>query len=124
MQEQLLTAYSADTPAAILYRVSWPDEKIVLTELGHLAEEVRRHKLSRTTLIVVGEAVARRQNRSRLYDRKHGTSSGGAAVTKRVLLLSGTSEGPPLARALLAAGFAVRATVTRAEACDEPVRRR
>ncbi len=38
-------------------------------------------------------------------------------MTKRVLLLSGTSEGPPLARALLEAGFAVRATVTRAEAC-------
>ncbi len=36
---------------------------------------------------------------------------------KRVLLLSGTSEGPPLARALVEAGFAVRATVTRAEAC-------
>jgi precorrin-6A/cobalt-precorrin-6A reductase len=37
-------------------------------------------------------------------------------VSKRILLLSGTSEGPPLARALLAAGFAVRATVTREEA--------
>jgi precorrin-4 C11-methyltransferase len=72
VQEQLLTAYPADTPAAILYRVSWPDEKVVITELGHLAEEVRRHKLSRTTLIVVGEAVARRRNRSRLYDREHG----------------------------------------------------
>jgi precorrin-4 C11-methyltransferase len=72
VQEQLLTAYPADTPAAILYRVSWPDEKIVLTELGRLAEEVKRHKLSRTTLIVVGEAVGRRRNRSRLYDAKHG----------------------------------------------------
>jgi precorrin-6A/cobalt-precorrin-6A reductase len=39
-----------------------------------------------------------------------------AAVMKRILLLSGTSEGPPLARALLGAGFAVRATVTREEA--------
>ena len=38
-------------------------------------------------------------------------------MAKRVLLLSGTSEGPPLARALLEAGFTVRATVTRAEAC-------
>jgi precorrin-6A/cobalt-precorrin-6A reductase len=37
-------------------------------------------------------------------------------VTKRILLLSGTSEGLPLARALLAAGFTVRATVTRPEA--------
>lgn len=35
---------------------------------------------------------------------------------KRILLLSGTSEGPILARALLSAGFAVRATVTREEA--------
>jgi precorrin-6A/cobalt-precorrin-6A reductase len=37
-------------------------------------------------------------------------------VSKRILLLSGTSEGPLLARALLTAGFEVRATVTRAEA--------
>jgi precorrin-6A/cobalt-precorrin-6A reductase len=44
------------------------------------------------------------------------TCSEGAAVTT-VLLLSGTSEGPPLARMLLDAGFAVHATVTRAEAC-------
>jgi precorrin-6A/cobalt-precorrin-6A reductase len=41
---------------------------------------------------------------------------GRAIVKKRILLLSGTSEGPPLARALLEAGFAVRATVTREEA--------
>lgn len=37
-------------------------------------------------------------------------------MKKRILLLSGTSEGPPLARALLAVGFEVRATVTREEA--------
>jgi precorrin-4 C11-methyltransferase len=72
VQEQLLTAYAADTPTAILYRVSWPDEKVVLTELRHLAEEVRRNKLSRTTLIVVGSAVGGRRNRSRLYDKGHG----------------------------------------------------
>jgi precorrin-4 methylase len=71
VQEQLLTAYPPETPTAILYRVSWPDEKIVLTELSLLTEEMRRHKLSRTTLIVVGAAVNRRQNRSRLYDQSH-----------------------------------------------------
>jgi precorrin-4 C11-methyltransferase len=72
VQEQLLTAYSPDTPAAILYRVSWPDEKIIVTELRRLAEEVRQHRLVRTTLILVGKAVGGRQNRSRLYDRNHG----------------------------------------------------
>jgi precorrin-6A/cobalt-precorrin-6A reductase len=45
-----------------------------------------------------------------------GTFSGRAAVKNRILLLSGTSEGPPLARALVDAGFEVRATVTRPEA--------
>jgi precorrin-6A/cobalt-precorrin-6A reductase len=39
-------------------------------------------------------------------------------MRKRILLLSGTGEGPLLARALLEAGFDVRATVTRAEARD------
>jgi precorrin-6A/cobalt-precorrin-6A reductase len=46
------------------------------------------------------------------------TSSGDVSVTKTVLLLSGTHEGPLLAEALLEAGFQVRATVTRAEAID------
>jgi precorrin-4 C11-methyltransferase len=72
VQEQLLTAYSPQTPAAILYRVSWPDEQIIVTELRHLAAEVRRHSLTRTTLILVGAAVGGRRNRSRLYDDKHG----------------------------------------------------
>jgi precorrin-4 C11-methyltransferase len=71
-QEQLLTGYAPDTPVAILYRVSWPDEKIILTELKDLAAQVRQHKLARTTLILVGAAVARRQNRSRLYHKDHG----------------------------------------------------
>jgi precorrin-4 C11-methyltransferase len=72
VQEQLLTGYAPDTPVAILYRVSWPDEKIIRTELRELAAQVRQHKLTRTTLLLVGAAVGRRQNRSRLYDREHG----------------------------------------------------
>jgi precorrin-4 C11-methyltransferase len=72
VQEQLLTAYPPDTPTAILHRVSWPDEKVAVTELRYLAEEVRKHNLTRTTLILVGAAVGGRQNRSRLYDRNHG----------------------------------------------------
>jgi precorrin-4 C11-methyltransferase len=77
VQEQLLTAYAPETPTAIAYRVTWPDEKIFLTELRHLAAEVQRHGLKRTTLILVGSALAAgRQrlefNRSRLYDKNHG----------------------------------------------------
>ena len=43
--------------------------------------------------------------------------SANAPARKRILLLSGTCEGPRLAQALAEAGFSVRATVTRDEAC-------
>jgi precorrin-4 C11-methyltransferase len=72
VQAQLLTAYPPQTPAAIAYRVSWPDEKIIVTTLANLADEVRRHRLTRTTLFLVGEAIGARRNRSQLYDRSHG----------------------------------------------------
>ena len=72
VQTQLLTAYPPQTPVAIAYRVSWPDEKIIVTTLAELAQEVRRHHLTRTTLFLVGEAIGGRRNRSRLYDRRHG----------------------------------------------------
>jgi precorrin-4/cobalt-precorrin-4 C11-methyltransferase len=71
IQAQLLGSYPPETPTAILYRVSQPDEKIILTELAHLAEELRKNKLTRTTLIMVGEAIGGRRNRSRLYDKDH-----------------------------------------------------
>jgi precorrin-4 C11-methyltransferase len=71
IQEQLLTAYAPQTPVAILYRVSWPDEKIIVTRLQDLHSEIRKHSLTRTTLILVGEAIGSRKNRSRLYDTTH-----------------------------------------------------
>ncbi len=71
VQEQLLTAYAPDTPVGILYRVSWPDELVIVTELQHLHRTIREYKLTRTTLILVGEAIGARQHRSRLYDTTH-----------------------------------------------------
>lgn len=71
VQAQLLTAYPPETPVAIVYRVSWPDEKILVTELQHLHQTIREHKLTRTTLILVGRAIGTRRNRSRLYDATH-----------------------------------------------------
>ena len=73
VQEQLLQNYPADTPVAILYRVSWDDEEIYTGQLTDLAALIRQHKLTRTVLIVVGTAIGARKNRSQLYhpDWKH-----------------------------------------------------
>ncbi len=74
-QKELLDGGVApDTPAAIVYRATWPDEKTVLCTAGTLAESARENGISKTALLIIGEAV--RQSgyaRSKLYDPAFGT---------------------------------------------------
>ncbi len=61
--------YSADTPAALVYRVSWPDEKKAVCTVGTLARTAEEYEIDRTALILVGEVIAPSgYQRSRLYD--------------------------------------------------------
>ncbi len=71
VQDQLLEHYPPDTPAAVCYRVTWPDETLVRTRLDNLAPTVRDHDLKRTTLFLVGEAIGGRSGRSGVYDPDH-----------------------------------------------------
>ncbi|MEM6720890.1 MAG: precorrin-4 C(11)-methyltransferase [Bacteroidota bacterium] len=70
VQGELLEYYPEDTPLAVLYRVSWKDEQVWTGKLTELAEIIKENKLTRTVLIVVGEAIGARKNRSWLYDDK------------------------------------------------------
>ena len=70
--KKLMRHYEPETPAAIVYRVGWPDEKSVLTTLNGLTAAVREAGISRQALIIVGKVVNRdalRDARSRLYDK-------------------------------------------------------
>jgi precorrin-4 methylase len=67
VEGQLLQHYPGDTPLAVLYRVSWKDEKVWTGKLCELSTIIDENKLSRTVLIIVGEAVGARKNRSWLY---------------------------------------------------------
>ena len=67
VEGQLLQHYPEETPVAVLYRVSWKDEQVWTGKLSELAEIVKENKLSRTVLIIVGEAIGARKNRSWLY---------------------------------------------------------
>lgn len=60
--------YAPDTPAAIVYKASWPDEKIVRTTVSGLAEAADRAQITKTALIVVGRFLGSGYERSRLYD--------------------------------------------------------
>ncbi len=72
---ELGTAYDQDTPAAVVYKVSWPGEERVLTGcIGDIAEKVQAAGITRTALILVGDFLAARGKRSRLYDGEFGHS--------------------------------------------------
>ncbi len=60
--------YSCDTPAAIVYKATWPDQEIYRCTVGTLGETVRQNGLSRTSLLVIGDFLGHAYERSRLYD--------------------------------------------------------
>ncbi|HVF73927.1 MAG TPA: precorrin-4 C(11)-methyltransferase [Acidimicrobiales bacterium] len=58
LQDELLAGYSPDTPAAVVVRASWPDEQIVRTTVGGLADAVKATGTKTTVLVLVGPALA------------------------------------------------------------------
>lgn len=69
LEEELLRGgYPEETPAAIVYKATWPDEERVLCTVGTLHETAAFRGISRTALIIVGDAVSQSgYARSRLY---------------------------------------------------------
>lgn len=64
--------FTEQTPAAVVYRASWPDEKTVSGTLADIAIKVKEAGISRQALILVGEALGAREKgvakKSKLYD--------------------------------------------------------
>ena len=61
-------AYVENTPAAVVYKATWPEERVLHCTVGTLAESVRRAGITKTALIVVGDFLADSYERSKLYD--------------------------------------------------------
>ncbi len=61
-------AYTADTPAAIIYKASWPDQKIFYCTVATLAKTARENQITKTALITVGDFLGDDYERSKLYD--------------------------------------------------------
>lgn len=68
MQGELLAGgYAAETPAAIVYKATWPEEKIFRCTVGTLHETAEENGLRKTALIVVGGCLGKEYLRSMLY---------------------------------------------------------
>ncbi len=59
--------YPGNPPAAIVYKATWPDEKIFRCTVETLHRTVTENKLTRTALIIVGNCMSENSNRSYLY---------------------------------------------------------
>ncbi len=66
---ELAPYYGADCPAAVVYRASWPEERVIRGTLGSIVADVARQPIDRTALILVGKVLSARDFRnSALYD--------------------------------------------------------
>lgn len=70
LSERLIAGgYRADTPAAIVYKATWEDEKKFVCTVGTLEKTARENQITKTALILVGDVVAHGSyDRSKLYD--------------------------------------------------------
>lgn len=67
--ERLKTGYKGSTPAAVVYKASWPDQKIIKGTLDDIAGKVKEAEIGKTALVVVGNFLGDGYELSKLYDK-------------------------------------------------------
>ncbi|SEP99225.1 precorrin-4/cobalt-precorrin-4 C11-methyltransferase [Lachnospiraceae bacterium NE2001] len=73
-QELISGGYSEDTPAAIVYKATWPDEKKIVCTIRDMAEKAREQDITKTAVVLIGDAIAHGDyDRSKLYDPEFST---------------------------------------------------
>ena len=60
--------YEPETPAAIVYKATWQDEKVVRTTVKDLEKSAKENNITKTALITVGDFLGNKYDRSKLYD--------------------------------------------------------
>lgn len=75
LQKELLASgvYTEDTPCAVAYRVSWPEEMILRTPLSGLVRTVESAGIRKTALLLVGDFLGEEYGLSCLYDKEFHT---------------------------------------------------
>ena len=70
LSERLIAGgYTADTPAAIVYKATWEDEKAFICTVGTLAQTAKENNITKTALMIIGDVVTHSHyNRSELYN--------------------------------------------------------
>jgi len=67
--DRLKTGYSGDTPVAVVYKASWPEQKILEGTLDTISDVVKAEGIKKTALVVVGDFLGEGYELSKLYDK-------------------------------------------------------
>ena len=67
-RELMEGGYAPDAPAALVYKATWPEEKVVRCTVSTLADAARENDITKTALILVGGFLDSEYERSKLYD--------------------------------------------------------
>jgi len=78
-EELIAGGYPAGTPAAVVYKATWPDERILRCTVDTLPETIGASNIKKTALIIVGDCMGDQYLRSRLYDPTFSTEFRNAA---------------------------------------------
>ena len=75
-RELLAGGYAPETPVAVVYKATWPDERILRTSLDQLAEDMGSAGIRKTALIIISRALQGGETcePSRLYSPDFETS--------------------------------------------------
>jgi len=72
VEAQLTPHYGADCPVIVVYRATWPDQQVIRGTLADITAKVRKSKITRTALVLVGPVLGSREfSDSALYDAAH-----------------------------------------------------
>lgn len=70
IKEALEGTYTKSTPAAVVYRASWKDQKIIRGTLEDISKKTKSQKITRTAIIIIGDVIdPKSYEYSRLYDK-------------------------------------------------------
>ncbi len=61
--------YGADCPVAIVYKASWIDEKVIISNLNNAVDATAQNGIKKTAIIIVGNVLSRDFEYSKLYDK-------------------------------------------------------
>jgi precorrin-4/cobalt-precorrin-4 C11-methyltransferase len=70
VKEAIRGGYSKSTPAAVVYKASWPDQKIITGTLEDIVKKVWKEKITRTAIVMIGDVInPKSYEYSKLYDK-------------------------------------------------------